>query len=212
MGQQKDVGKGITGQTYSLELCGGTHVKQTGEIGAFTIVSESASSSGVRRIEALTGESAITHLAQKSRQVNELSAFLKVSADELTHRVNILMEERKNLTSEVAELKRKLALSGQGNSEAAKAEQINGISFFAQIYSGISGKDLPSLVDEHKDRLKSGVILLITESENRVAVAAGVSSDLTDKFSAVEFVRIAVLELGGKGGGCLLYTSPSPRD
>ena len=201
MGQQKDVGKGITGQTYSLELCGGTHVKQTGEIGAFTIVSESASSSGVRRIEALTGESAITHLAQKSRQVNELSAFLKVSADELTQRVNVLMEERKNLTSEVAKLKRKLALSGQGNSEAAKAEQINGISFFAQIYSGISGKDLPSLVDEHKDRLKSGVILLITESENRVAVAAGVSSDLTDKFSAVELVRNAVPELGGKGGG-----------
>ncbi len=201
MGQQKDAGKGITGQTYSLELCGGIHVKQTGEIGAFTILSESASSSGVRRIEALTGESAITHLAQKSRQLNELSALLKVSADELTQRVNVLMEERKNLTSEVAELKRKLALSGQGNSEASKAEQINGISFFAQIYSGISGKDLPSLVDEHKDRLKSGVILLITESENRVAVAAGVSSDLTDKFSAVEFVRIAVLELGGKGGG-----------
>ena len=82
-----------------------------------------------------------------------------------------------------------------------KVEQINGISFFAKIYSGISGKDLPSLVDEHKDRLKSGVILLITESENRVAVAAGVSSDLTDKFSAVELVRNAVPELGGKGGG-----------
>ena len=164
-------------------------------------MSDSASSSGVRRIEALTGESAITHLAKKSQQVNELSAFLKVSADELTQRVNVLMEERKNLTSEVAELKRKLALSGKGNSEAAKAEQINGVSFFAQIYSGISGKDLPSLVDEHKDRLKSGVILLITESDNRVAVAAGVSSDLTDKISAVDIVRIAVPELGGKGGG-----------
>ena len=116
-------------------------------------------------------------------------------------RVNVLMEERKNLASEVAELKRKLALSGKGNSEAAKAEHINGFSFFAQIYSGISGKDLPSLVDEHKDRLKSGVILLITESDNRVAVAAGVSSDLTDEISAVDIVRIAVPELGGKGGG-----------
>ena len=83
----------------------------------------------------------------------------------------------------------------------AKAEQINGVSFFAQIYSGISGKDLPSLVDEHKDRLKSGVILLFAEGENRVAVAAGVSSDLTDKISAVELIRIAVPELGGKGGG-----------
>ena len=184
-----------------MELCGGTHVKQTGEVGAFTILSDSASSSGVRRIEALTGESAITHLAKKSQHVNELSAFLKVSADELTQRVNALMKERKNFTSEVAELKRKLALSGKVNSEAAKTEKINGVSFFAQIYSGISGKDLPSLVDEHKDRLKSGVILLITESDNRVAVAAGVSSDLTDKISAVDIVRIAVPKLGGKGGG-----------
>ena len=201
MGHQKGSGKGLGGQTYSLELCGGTHVKQTGEIGAFTILSDSASSSGVRRIEALTGDGAITHLAKKSQQVNELSAYLKVSPDELTQRVNVLMEERKNLTSEVAELKRKLALSNKANSEVAKTEQINGVSFFAQIYSGISGKDLPSLVDEHKDRLKSGVILLITENENRVAVAAGVSFDLTDKISAVDIVRIAVQELGGKGGG-----------
>ena len=201
MGDKKNSGKGLGGQTYSLELCGGTHVKQTGEIGAFTILSDSASSSGVRRIEALTGESAITHLAKKSQHVNELSAFLKVSAEKITQRVNALIEERKNLTSEVAELKRKLALSGKGNGEAAKSEQINGVSFFAQIYSGISGKDLPSLVDEHKDRLKSGVILLITENDNRVAVAAGVSSDLTDKISAVDIVRIAVPELGGKGGG-----------
>ena len=201
MGHQKDAGKGLGGQSYSLELCGGTHVKQTGEIGAFTILSDSASSSGVRRIDALTGESAIIHLAKRSQQINELSAFLKVSADELTQRVNVLMEERKSLTNAVAELKIKLALSSEGNVETAKAEQINGISFFAQIYSGISGKDLPSLVDEHKDRLKSGVILLITESDNRVAVAVGVSSDLTDKISAVDIVRIAVPELGGKGGG-----------
>ena len=97
----KGFGQGLGGQTYSLELCGGTHVKQTGEIGAFTILSDSASSSGVRRIEALTGESAIAHLAQ-SLKINEL-AFLKVSADELTQRVNVLMEERKNLTSEVAQ-------------------------------------------------------------------------------------------------------------
>ena len=201
MGDKIDSGKGLGGQTYSLELCGGTHVKQTGEIGAFTILSDSASSAGVRRIEALTGENAMTHLAKKSQQVNELSAFLKVSADQLTQRVNALTEERKNLTNEVAELKRKLALSDQGTGETAKTEQINGISFFAQIYSGISGKDLPALIDEHKDRLKSGVIILITESNNRVAVACGVSSDLTDRISAVDIVRIAVPEMGGKGGG-----------
>ena len=111
------------------------------------------------------------------------------------------MEERKNLTSEVAELKRKLALSGGENGKILKAEQINAISFFTQIYSGISGKDLPSLIDEHKDRLKSGIVLLIAESDNRVAVAVGVSHDLTDKISAVDIVRTAVPELGGKGGG-----------
>ena len=111
------------------------------------------------------------------------------------------MEERKNLTSEVAELKRKLALSGGANGKTLKAEKINGISFFAQIYSGISGKDLPSLVDEHKDHLKSGIVLLIAENDNRVAVAVGVSTDLTDKISAVDIVRTAVPELGGKGGG-----------
>ena len=111
------------------------------------------------------------------------------------------MEERKNLTSEVAELKRKLALSGGETGKTAKVEKINGISFIAQIYSGISGKDLPSLVDEHKERLKSGIVLLIAESDNRVAVAVGVSTDLTDKISAVDIVRAAVPELGGKGGG-----------
>ena len=101
----------------------------------------------------------------------------------------------------MAELRRKLALSGEEIGETVKVENINGISFFAQVYSGISGKDLPSLVDEHKDRLKSGIILLITETDNRVAVAVGVSSDLIEKISAVDVVRKAVLELGGKGGG-----------
>ena len=201
MGHQQDTGKGIGGETYSLELCGGTHVKKTGEIGAFTILSDSASSAGVRRIDALTGESAVIHLARRSKQVNELSILLKVAPEDLSERVNVLMDEKKNLSNEVAELKRKLALSGGGAGETAKAEIINGIPFFAQVYSGIPGKELPSLVDEHKARLVSGVILLIAECENRVSVAVGVSSDLTDKISAVDIVRSSVPELGGKGGG-----------
>ena len=201
MGHQQDTGKGIGGETYSLELCGGTHVKKTGEIGAFTILSDSASSAGVRRIDALTGERAVIHLARRSKQVNELSILLKVAPEDLSERVNVLMDEKKNLSNEVAELKRKLALSGGGTGETAKAEIINGIPFFAQVYSGIPGKELPSLVDEHKARLVSGVILLIAECENRVSVAVGVSSDLTDKISAVDIVRSSVPELGGKGGG-----------
>ena len=201
MGHQSASGKGINGETYSLELCGGTHVKQTGEIGAFTILSDTASSAGVRRIEALTGEKAVVHLAQRSQQINEVSGLLKVSPDDLSQRVNILLNERKRLTSEVAELKRKLALAGEPNAEVAQAEQVNGVPFFAQTYSGISGKELPSLIDEHKERLKSGVILLITENDNRISIAAGVSSDLVDKISAVDIVRCAVPEIGGKGGG-----------
>ena len=201
MGHQQDTGKGIGGETYSLELCGGTHVKKTGEIGAFTILSDSASSAGVRRIDALTGESAVIHLARRSKQVNELSILLKVAPEDLSERVNVLMDEKKNLSNEVAELKRKLALSGGGAGETAKAKIINGIPFLAQVYSGIPGKELPSLVDEHKARLVSGVILLIAECENRVSVAVGVSSDLTDKISAVDIVRSSVPELGGKGGG-----------
>ena len=201
MGHQQDTGKGIGGETYSLELCGGIHVKKTGEIGAFTILSDSASSAGVRRIDALTGESAVIHLARRSKQVNELSILLKVGPEGLSERVNVLMDEKKSLSNEVAELKRKLALSGGGAGETAKAEIINGIPFFAQVYSGIPGKELPSLVDEHKARLVSGVILLIAECENRVSVAVGVSSDLTDKISAVDIVRSSVPELGGKGGG-----------
>ena len=201
MGHQQDTGKGIGGETYSLELCGGTHVKKTGEIGAFTILSDSASSAGVRRIDALTGESAVIHLARRSKQVNELSILLKVAPEGLSERVNVLMDEKKSLSNEVAELKRKLALSGGGTGETSKAEIINGIPFFAQVYSGIPGKELPSLVDEHKARLVSGVILLIAECENRVSVAVGVSSDLTDKISAVDIVRSSVPELGGKGGG-----------
>ena len=132
MGYQNASGKGINGETYSLELCGGTHVKQTGEIGAFTILSDTASSAGVRRIEALTGEKAVVHLAQRSQQINEVSGLLKVSPDDLSQRVNILLNERKRLTSEVAELKRKLALAGEPNAEDAKAEQVNGVPFFAQ--------------------------------------------------------------------------------
>jgi alanyl-tRNA synthetase len=133
--------------------------------------------------------------------VNELSILLKVAPEDLSERVNVLMDEKKNLSNEVAELKRKLALSGGGAGETAKAEIINGIPFFAQVYSGIPGKELPSLVDEHKARLVSGVTLLIAEYDNRVSVAVGVSSDLTDKISAVDIVRSSVPELGGKGGG-----------
>ena len=197
-----DTGKGHDGKTYSLELCGGTHVVQTGDIGLCVILGDSASSAGVRRIEALTGQAAMDYLGAQSDRVSEIAAMLKAPAAEVVERVKALSDERKALTNEVAQLRRELAMSGgAGQGAAPEAVEVNGIKFLAQVLSGVSGKDLPALIDAHKDRLGSGVVLLIADADGRAAVAAGVTSDLTDRVSAVDLVRAAVPALGGKGGG-----------
>lgn len=190
----------MDGETYSLELCGGTHVRQLGEIGLYLTLSDSASSSGVRRIEALTGQAALNHLREQAERVSELSGALKTQPADLVSRVQSLMDERKKLENEVAQLRRELAMSGGGQAEA-KAEDVNGVPFLAQVLSGVTGKDLPSLIDAHKEKLGSAAILLIADADGKVAVAAGVTKDLTDKVSAVDLVKAAVVELGGKGGG-----------
>lgn len=195
-------GKGVDGQTYSIELCGGTHVRQTGDIGICVLLSDSASSSGVRRIEALTGEAARAHLVEAANRVNAMALALKAQPSEIEDRLRNLMDERKSLSNEVSQLRRELAMSGgAGQAAAAEAKLIKGIPFLAQVLSGVSGKDLPALIDEHKQRLGSGAVLLIADSDGKAAVAAGVTADLTDKVSAVELVRAATPELGGKGGG-----------
>jgi alanyl-tRNA synthetase len=197
-----DTGKGHDGKTYSLELCGGTHVVQTGDIGLCVILGDSASSAGVRRIEALTGQAAMDYLGAQSDRVSEIAAMLKAPAAEVVERVKALSDERKALANEVAQLRRELAMSGgAGQGAAPEAVEVNGIKFLAQVLTGVSGKDLPALIDAHKDRLGSGVVLLIADADGRAAVAAGVTSDLTDRVSAVDLVRAAVPALGGKGGG-----------
>ena len=202
MGILDGSGKGADGKTYSLELCGGTHVRQTGDIGAFVALSDSASSAGVRRVEALTGAAAIAYLADQTANLNAVAAELKAQAADVTARVKALLDERKALTNEVAQLRRELAMAGgAGQGGAAEAEIINSIPFFAQVLKGVSGKDLPALIDEHKSRLGSAAIVLIADTGDKAAVAAGVTDDLTSKVSAVDFVRAAVPELGGKGGG-----------
>ena len=201
MGFDAQSGKGGNGSTYSLELCGGTHVRQTGDIGAFVLLGDSASSAGVRRIEALTGESAQAHMSEQAQMLGEVASMLKAQTTDVAERVKALLDERKALSNEVAQLRRELAMSGgsgQGNSEA---KQINGVKFVAQVLSGVSGRDLPALIDEHKDRMGSGAVLLIADVGGKVAVAAGVSADLTSTISAVDLVKAAVVELGGKGGG-----------
>ncbi len=199
MGVQDGSGKGLDKNTYSLELCGGTHVGQLGEIGLFTLLGESASSSGVRRIEALTGQEALAHLSAQSSALAGIASNLKAKPEDVASRVQALMDERKALQNEVAELRKAVAMGGGGQS--AEAEDVGGVPFFAQILKDVPGKDLRGLIDEHKNRLGSAVILLISDAGGKAAVAAGVTDDLTSKVSAVDIVKAAAGELGGKGGG-----------
>jgi len=196
---QADTGKGADGQTYSIELCGGTHVKQTGDIGMFVTLGDSASSAGVRRIEALTGQAAFDYLSAQDGRLAETALALKATSDDVPARVKALLDERKALSNEVAQLRRELAMSG-GAAEVAD-EDVGGKAFFGQVLSGVSGKELPALIDEHKARMGSGVVLLIADADGKAAVAAGVTDDLIGAVSAVDLVRAAVAELGGKGGG-----------
>ncbi|MBI6630487.1 alanine--tRNA ligase [Pontibaca salina] len=200
MGRQDGSGKGSDGRTYSIELCGGTHVRQTGDIGLFVLLGDSASSAGVRRIEALTGTEALRHLGAQGKALAEAARLLKTQGDDVPERVRALMNERRALTNEIAQLRRELALSGGGKA-APEIREINGIKLIAQVVNGVTGRDLPALVDEHKARLGSGAVLLIADAGGKAAVAAGVTQDLTDRLSAVDLVRAAVGELGGKGGG-----------
>jgi alanyl-tRNA synthetase len=194
-------GKGPDGQTWSIELCGGTHVRQTGDIGLFVSLGDSASSAGVRRIEALTGEAARIWLRDRDQRLAEIAAAIKAPAAEVVERVRTLLDERRALQAEVADLRRALAMTGGGAAAAPAARDVGGVAFLAQVLSGVTGKDLPGLIDAHKDRLGSGVVLLIADAEGKAAVAAGVTSDLTARVSAVDLVRAAVAELGGQGGG-----------
>ena len=200
MGTQAGSGKGTGGDTYSLELCGGTHVRQTGDIGAFVTLGDSASSAGVRRIEALTGQAALDYLRAQDHLLAETAIELKAQAADVPARVKALLDERKALAAEVAQLRRELAMGG-GAAAGPDAEQVNGTAFLAQVLSGVTGRDLPPLIDEHKARLGSGAILLIADADGKVAVAAGVTDDKTGTVSAVDLVKAAVIELGGKGGG-----------
>ncbi|MEP1765952.1 MAG: alanine--tRNA ligase [Sulfitobacter sp.] len=199
MGSQEGSGKGTDKNTYSLELCGGTHVARTGDIGALVLLGDSASSAGVRRIEALTGEAAMSHLRAQDDLLSRTALELKSPAAAVPERVRALMDERRSLANEVAQLRRELAMSG--GTSAPEAQTINGVAFHAQVLQGVTGKDLPALVDEHKTRLGSGAVLLIADTGGKAAVAAGVTDDLKANLSAVNILRAAVAELGGKGGG-----------
>lgn len=199
MGIKKDSGKGLTGNTYSLELCGGTHVQRTGQIGAFALIGESASAGGVRRIEAFTGKTAELYHAEQTRILNELASIFKTKSENVIDRVKSLLDERKLLQSEIIDLRKAVAMGS--NDEAQNVIKVNNFNFYVQTFDDLPSKDLRSLVDEHKNRLGSAVILLISGAGGKAAISAGVTSDLVDKVNAVDLVKIAAIELGGKGGG-----------
>ncbi|RIJ31190.1 alanine--tRNA ligase [Henriciella algicola] len=186
---------------YSVELCGGTHVARTGDIAAFVITSEGGVSAGVRRIEAATGAEALAFLKGRAQVALDLSDTLKVPLKDVSRKVGSLMEERRNLERELAETKRKLAMGGGGGAAPSGPEEIGGFKLIARVADGVGGKDLRGLVDEAKGKLGSGIAVFIGVNEGKAAVAVGVTDDLTDKVSAVDLVRVAAAEVGGKGGG-----------
>jgi len=194
------MGRG-TENHYSVELCGGTHVAALGDIALFKIIGESAVASGVRRIEALTGEAARQWLTDRENRLKEAASTLKASPDEVPARVAALIEERRRLERELADAKKALALGGGGKAEAAGPEQIGGHGFIGQVIEGMDPKALRGLVDDAKQRVGSGVVALVAVNEGRASVAIGVTDDLAARRNAVDLVRIAVAALGGQGCG-----------
>ncbi|BBD97870.1 alanine--tRNA ligase [Sphingobium amiense] len=186
---------------YSVELCGGTHVNATGDIALFKIVSESAVSSGVRRIEALTGEAARLWLTERDDKLRQTAAALKTTPEEVPGRIAALVEQSRRLERELADAKKALALGGGGAAKAAGPEKVGGIDFIGQVIEGLDPKELRGIVDQNKASLGSGVSAVLAVVEGRASIAVGVTDDLKDQVSAVDLVRAGVEALGGKGGG-----------
>jgi alanyl-tRNA synthetase len=186
---------------YSVELCGGTHVHRLGDIGLFTILSESAVASGVRRIEALTSEGARQYLAHQSGLAREAAAALKTSPAELPARVAQLADERRRLERELTEAKKALALAGPAKSGESDVKEVGGLKLVARVVEGVSAKDLKGLADEAKTKIGSGVVAFVAVSDGKASIVVGVTDDLTKTVSAVDLVRTGAEALGGKGGG-----------
>jgi alanyl-tRNA synthetase len=197
-------------KAWSVELCGGTHVSRTGDIGLVKIVGESASSAGVRRLEALTAEGAREHLASQDARMRELAGVLRTRPDDVVERVKALLEERKQLERQLTDAKRQLALGGgaapvngdAGEASGALIRAIGDIKLLARTVQGLNPKDLRGLIDDGKKQVGSGVVAIVGVTEDgKAGLAVGVTEDLTKRISAVDLVRAGAEALGGKGGG-----------
>jgi alanyl-tRNA synthetase len=185
---------------YSVELCGGTHVRATGDIGLLKIVSEGAVASGVRRLEALTGEAARQYLVEQEQRLAAIAAQFKVPLAEAAERVLSLVADRKRLEKELADAKKALALGGGGAAKAEK-EMIGSFGFMSQIIDGLDPKELRNVTDDLRKSVGSGVAVVVATNDGKASVAVGVSDDCADRISAVDLTKIAVTALGGQGGG-----------
>ncbi len=189
------------GKSYSTELCGGTHVRQTGDIGLVRILAEGAVASGVRRMEAVTAGDARAYLDEQDRRMKAVAAMLKTTPSEVLTRVESLVDERRKLERELTEARKQLALGGSGSSSAT-SELVNGVAFSGKAVTGVQPKDLKPLADDAKKQIGSGVVVFIGVAEDgKASAVVGVTDDLTAKYSAVDLVRIASAALGGAGGG-----------
>ena len=188
---------------YSVELCGGTHVHRTGDIGLLKIVGEGAVASGVRRIEALTGEGARSYLAEQDKRVREAAELLKVSPDEMIDRLAAVLDERRKLEKQLAEAKRELALGGgAGAADAGSAiRDLGPVKLFARTLQDVAPKDLRGLVDDAKRQLGSGIVAIVGVNDGKAGLVVGVTDDLTASYNAVDLARAGAEALGGKGGG-----------
>ncbi len=186
---------------YSVELCGGTHVKRTGDIGMFKIVSESAVSAGVRRIEAIVGKAFMDHVQEKESMILEVMTTLKASSSDIPARVKSLVDDKKKLEQEISNLRRQLASGGTGGSANDDVKEISGMKLLAKVLPGFPAKDLKPMADDMTKKLGSGVVVLIATEDGKASIVVAVTKDLTDRISAVDLVKAGALALGGAGGG-----------
>jgi alanyl-tRNA synthetase len=195
------MGRGSGNRAFSVELCGGTHVQRTGDIGLIRVVSEGAVGSGVRRIEAMTGNAARRHLADESQRLREVAGLLKTPVEETPGRLSALIEEKRRLERDLQEARRKLAMGG-GSGDTDGVRDVGGIRLMARAVSGVEMRDLKSLADDGKKRLGSGVVAIVGVAEDgKAGIVVGVTDDLTNRVDAVSLVRAGAEVLGGKGGG-----------
>ncbi len=206
MGHAGQEGAKTDAAAYSVELCGGTHVRRLGDIGLLKISQEGAVASGVRRIEARTGEGALAQIAAHEHVLHAASNELKVAVEDLPMRVAKLVEERKALDRELSQAKKQLALMGSGDAanggaQGTASREVNGTPFMARCLDGLPTKQLRGLVDDGKQQIGSGVVVFIGIDGDKAGIAVGVTDDLTDKFNAVDLVQAGAAALGGTGGG-----------